>query len=408
MTKGNLLFAQSGGPTAVINASACGVIRTALAHADIDRVLCARYGIDGVLKQDFVDASQLDTEQIDLLINSPASAFGSCRTKLPTLDDTAVYSNIRDIFEQNNIRYFVYNGGNDSMDTINKIARYFDSCNYQCACVGVPKTVDNDLAVTDHCPGYGSSAKFIATTMHEIALDTAVYARGRVTIVEAMGRDTGWLVGAAALATAHGAGPDLIYLPETTFDIEDFAQQCKKIMTDKGRCLVAVAEGIKDSNGQFIATVAHNTNDTFAHTQLGGVCYYLAEYLTTQHNIHSRAIELSLPQRCASHIASKVDTHEAYLVGATAVQRAVQGITNAMVVIVRTSNSPYTVELDTVCIDQVANAIRYVPEHFIDTVNHCMTAQYIEYALPLIQGETTLAYHNGLPRYSRIMAGKQQ
>lgn len=401
--KGALIFAQSGGPTAVINASACGVIQTALQQSNISKVYCAKFGIEGVLSEDFIDMSKVQSSEIELLRYTPASAFGSCRHKLPSLDgDKTEYNKLLEVFRKYNVRYFIYNGGNDSMDTCNKVAKFLQANDYACAVIGVPKTIDNDLTATDHCPGYGSAAKYIATTCHEIALDTAVYKKGRVTIVEIMGRDAGWLTASSAIATVHGAGPDLIYLPERPFDIEQFCDDCIAVLKRKGHCLVAVSEGIRDKNNSYIATATNQSADGFQHTQLGGVASYLAQYITTKYNTKARAIELSLPQRCAGHITSKTDTDEAYNAGVKAVQCAVSGQSNCMVLLQRTSNAPYTVALDTANLDNIANAVKALPDEYINAHGNNVTPKFIEYVLPLIQGENSIRFENGLPRYSKI------
>lgn len=404
MIKGALIFAQSGGPTAVINASACGVIQEALKQDCITDVFAARYGIDGVLNEDFIDMRKVPKKEIELLRITPASAFGSCRHKLPPLESNEYeYKRLLEVFKQYNVRYFIYNGGNDSMDTCNKIAKYMLSNNYECYVVGVPKTIDNDLMCTDHCPGFPSAAKYVATSCHEIALDTAVYRNGRVTIVEIMGRDAGWLTAAASLATAHGQGPDLIYLPEHPFIIDKFAKESKDILESKGHCLVALSEGIKNSDGLYISSLSlNNSVDSFHHLQLGGVANFLAIRLTNAYGIKTRAVELSLSQRCAGHLTSKTDTDEAYLAGVKAVQCAVKGLTNRMVIFNRVSNNPYEIEITTADLDGIANAVKELPEHFINSEGNFVTQAYLDYVTPLIQGENTIPYENGMPRYSKL------
>lgn len=404
MIKGALVFAQSGGPTAVINASACGVFQEAMKHDCFTEIYAARYGIDGVLNEDLIDVRAIDPKEVDLLKVTPASAFGSCRHKLPSVEAGGwEYDKILEVFKKYNIRYFIYNGGNDSMDTCNKIARYMLAHDYECYVVGVPKTVDNDLTSTDHCPGFGSAAKYVATTTHEIALDTAVYQRGRLTIVEVMGRDAGWLTASSALANLQGAGPDLIFVPERPFDIEEFAQKSKKILHEKGHCLAIISEGIKDEKGTYISALSlNNTVDSFAHLQLGGVANYLAVRMQGDYGIKTRAVELSLSQRCAGHLTSKTDTDEAYVAGATAVQALAQGKTNLMVVFNRVSNDPYKIEISTECLDSIANAVKHLPEEWITEGGDYVTQELIDYVKPLIVGENDIEYVNGMPRYSKI------
>jgi len=401
--KGTLLFAQSGGPTAVINASAYGVFREAFSHDEITKVYAARFGIDGVLAEDFVDVGKIDEREIEKLRQTPGAAFGSCRHKLPKDQGADEYAKILAIFKKYDVRYFVYNGGNDSMDTCNKIASYFAASDYDCKVVGVPKTVDNDLACTDHCPGFGSAAKFVATVCHEIAIDTAVYAKGRVTIVEIMGRDAGWLTASAALATAHGAGPDLVYLPETPFDFDGFVAQCKKVLESRGRCLVALSEGVRTSSGDYVgATSAVAAADGFKHAQLGGVASRLADKLTSEQGLKTRAIELSLLQRCAGHLTSATDVSEAEAAGAEAVKAALAGKTNVMISFERVSNDPYRIVCRAVCLDDVANAVKTVPPEFYDEQNACVTKEGVAYLAPLIQGENFPEFDDGLPVYSRV------
>jgi 6-phosphofructokinase 1 len=397
--KGTLIFAQSGGPTAVINASAAGVFTEALKNVEITRVLGARYGIDGVLAEDFVDISTLSEEDLQLLRVTPASALGSCRHKLadPEVND-AEYRQLLELFKKHDVRYFIYNGGNDSMDTCNKISRFLAAENYPCCVVGVPKTVDNDLVGTDHCPGFGSAAKFIATTCHELSIDTAVYKKGRVTVVEIMGRDAGWLTASSALASVAGAGVDLIYLPERAFDLATMAESSKAILQKKGSCLVAVSEGIRDANGRYIGATATGV-DSFGHVQLGGVAYFLAEVLTKEYGLKTRAIELSLPQRSSGHIASKTDNDEAFTAGVEAVKAAVRGESGVMVSMKRVSGEKYDIEFVTVDLGTVANDVSVVPDEYISDNGDNVTAEFIQYALPLIQGECEVEFENGLPRY---------
>lgn len=401
--KGKLLFAQSGGPSSVINASACGIIQRAMTNENVEGVLAGIYGIEGILSNNIADVSQYDMAEIEALKYTPASAFGSCRHKMPDWkQDATLYEQLVAVFKQHNIRFFVYIGGNDSMDTCNKIALYMQSINYTCSVIGVPKTVDNDLMFTDHCPGFGSSAKFVATMCHEIAIDTAVYKKGRITLVEVMGRHAGWLTAASALATVHGAGPDLIYMPEHPFDMDSMVADAKCILEKQGHCLVAVSEGIKYANGKYVSESTPTGNDAFAHSQLGGVAQYLANELSNNYNVPTRAIELSLPQRCAGHIASATDSREAYEAGAYGVDLVCSGLTNHMVSFNRTSNKPYNIQLEPMCLDNIANAVKYMPREFINDKGNNVTDKLIEYALPLIQGENQVPYENGLPRYSNI------
>ena len=316
--KGACIIGQSGGPTAVINASALGAIQAALQSEQVTRVLGAANGIEGVLKERLFDMAREDPEELELLKYTPASALGSCRYKMaaPSADDTD-YRRLLEIFRKYNVRYFFYNGGNDSMDTCNKISKFMQQSGYECRVIGIPKTIDNDLHGTDHCPGFGSAAKFIATSCMEVHQDLRVYDKGRVTIVEIMGRHAGWLAGSAALATYAGAGPDLVYLPEVPFRMEEFWQDVDRIYRQNGSCMVAVSEGVQYADGRFVAE--SGDRDVFGHTQLGGLGAMLAESVKRQTGAKVRSIELSLLQRCASHVASKTDIDEAYMAGKAAV-----------------------------------------------------------------------------------------
>lgn len=394
MNKGNLLLAQSGGATAVINASAVGVIRQAIASKAFNKVLCAHFGINGILKEDFYDVSDISEAELDILARTPASAFGSCRYKLPSIrDNTEVYANIASILEKYNVTCLTYIGGNDSMDTCNKISDYFTQINFPCKVVGVPKTVDNDLDYTHYCPGYGSASKYIATTMEEIALDTSVYEKGRITICEIMGRDTGWLTAACSVANKTGNGPDLIYLPEREFDIDDFLKKSEQIYRKKGHCLVAVSEGVKNGN-DYVG--ADERTDSFNHVQLGGVASKLCNLVSLKLGINTRAIDLSLPQRAAAHILSLRDQQDAILCGKHAVKLALEGKSGVMAAI--DIESGKTVCRD-VALRKVANAVKYVPQKYISQDGAHITPLFDEYILPLIDGQVQLEYEYGIPRY---------
>ena len=312
--KGALLFAQSGGPTSVINASACGVFEEAFKHGEITQVLGAAHGVVGILNDELYDMGKEDPAEIHRLLGTPSSALGSCRYKLKDYrDDETDYLRILEVFKKHNVKYFFYNGGNDSMDTCNKIGEFVNAHGYECNVVGVPKTIDNDLYGIDHCPGYASAAKYIATTCMEIDLDARVFDKGMITVIEIMGRHAGWLTAASAVATYAGHGPDLIYVPEVDFDIEKFEKDVENIYKKNGKCIVAVSEGIHDASGKFIAeyAAADAKKDAFGHVQLGGTASFLVAHLRNKIDTKYRAIEFSLMQRCAAHIASKVDVEEA-------------------------------------------------------------------------------------------------
>ena len=402
--KGACIIGQSGGPTAVINASAQGVIQTALAQANITRVLGAAHGIKGVLADQLYDMGQEDPKELDLLQFTPSSALGSCRYKLadPDIDDTD-YKRILEVFRKYDVRYFFYNGGNDSMDTCNKISKYMQRAGYPCKIMGVPKTIDNDLSGTDHCPGYASAAKYIATSCMELYQDARVYDTGTVVVVEIMGRHAGWLAGAAALASWAGSGPDLVYLPEVDFDMERFLADVKRIYDATGNCLVAVSEGIHYADGSFVSEAKTSATDGFGHAQLGGLAAMLAETVKQKMGVKVRGIELSLLQRCGSHLASKTDVEEAYLAGKAAVEAAVSGVTDHMVALdcVR-DESGYHCKTKLVPLSQAANTERKVPRDWINQEGNGVTQGFIDYALPLIQGEPQRPLENGLPRFAKL------
>ena len=400
--KGACIIGQSGGPTAVINASALGAIQSALQSEQVTRVLGAANGIEGVLKERLFDMAREDPGELELLEYTPASALGSCRYKMsaPSVDDTD-YRRLLEIFRKYDVRYFFYNGGNDSMDTCNKISKFMQQSGYECRVIGIPKTIDNDLHGTDHCPGFGSAAKFIATSCMEVHQDLRVYDKGRVTIVEIMGRHAGWLAGSAALATYAGAGPDLVYLPEVPFRMEEFWQDVDRIYRQNGSCMVAVSEGVQYADGRFVAE--SGDRDVFGHTQLGGLGAMLAESVKRQTGAKVRSIELSLLQRCASHVASKTDIDEAYMAGKAAVEAAVSGQTDKMVAFERiTENGIYSCKTKLIGLGEVANVEKLVPREWINARGNGVEQPFIDYVLPLIQGETAMQKEYSLPRFAKL------
>ncbi|MBS6215427.1 MAG: 6-phosphofructokinase [Clostridiales bacterium] len=401
--KGACIIGQSGGPTAVINASALGVIRTALDNGSITRVLGAAHGIKGVLEDRLYDMGQEDAAELDLLKYTPSSELGSCRYKLadPDQDDTD-YKRILEIFKKYDVRYFFYNGGNDSMDTCNKISKYMQKSGYECRIIGVPKTIDNDLNGTDHCPGFASAAKFIATSCMEVHRDAHVYDTGMITIVEIMGRHAGWLAGSAALATWAGYGPDLIYLPEVDFDMDRFLADVQAIYNKTGKCMVAVSEGIHYADGSFVSEAKTSATDGFGHAQLGGLAAQLAEVVKSKTGAKVRGIELSLLQRCGSHVASKTDIEEAFAAGKAAVEAAVSGVTDKMVAFQCSREGGYHCETVLEPLDIVANFEKKVPRAWINAAGNGMEQPFIDYVLPLIQGEANGPKENSLPRFAKL------
>lgn len=402
--KGACIIGQSGGPTAVINASAQGVIQTALKDTAITRVLGAAHGIKGVLADQLYDMAKEDPKELDLLQYTPSSALGSCRYKLadPDEDDTD-YKRILEIFQKYDVRYFFYNGGNDSMDTCNKISKYMQKVGYPCRIMGIPKTIDNDLFGTDHCPGFGSAAKYIATSFMELYQDARVYDTGMVAIVEVMGRHAGWLAGSAAIATWAGSGPDLVYLPETVFEVDQFLNDVERVYNEKGNCLVAVSEGVHNEKGEFISEAKTSATDGFGHAQLGGLAVLLADMVKQRMGVKVRGIELSLLQRCAAHLASLTDIQEAYKAGETAVEAAVSGMSDKMVAFdCKRDASGYQCEMKFINLTDVANVEQKVPRSWINEEGNGVTDDFIHYVLPLIQGEPLRPMEHSLPRFAKL------
>lgn len=403
--KGNLMFGQSGGPTSVINASAAGVFLEALKHSDvIEKVFGAAHGIVGILNEDFYDINQEDPAELELLKYTPSSALGSVRYKMadPAKDETD-YRRLLEVFRKYNIRYFFYNGGNDSMDTCNKISKFMQKSGWDIRCMGVPKTIDNDLFGTDHCPGFASAAKYLATSTMEVFLDATVYNNTQITILEVMGRNAGWLTAATALANMKGLGPDLIYLPEIPVDLEQIRQDIAKVFEEKGKVIVAISEGVKTTDGKFLPELSGEVAvDAFGHKQMGGTGEVLATFLKDNFDTKIRTIEFSLLQRCAAHLASSNDIDEAFEAGAMAVRKAVEGMTDHMIGFQRAEGSEYKVEYITIPLDKVANTERKVPREWINEAGNQINEHFYEYALPLIQGEPARPLEDSLPRFAKL------
>lgn len=411
---GAMIFGQSGGPSSVINSSAAGVFIEALKHPDkITAVYGAAHGIKGILDEDFYDMGKEDIKELELLKNTPSSALGSVRYKLKPVEvDETDYKRILEVFKKYNIRYFFYNGGNDSMDTCNKVSKYLQNAGYDCNVIGVPKTIDNDLFGTDHCPGYGSAAKYISTSIMELKLDATVYNTGMVCILEVMGRNAGWLTAAAQLATYKGLGADLIYLPETPFDIDEFVASVKEICANNNnKCMVVVSEGIKTKEGKYVGEFVASATDLFGHAQLGGVGAMLGDIVKKETGIKVRTIEFSLLQRCAAHLASATDVEEAFASGAYAVKSAIDGITDKMVILSRDENSAeYKCVPALMDVSLAANTEKKIPESWILPAGQGLTEDYVKYALPLIQGDSKAPLEDGLPRFAqlkKVQAGRK-
>ena len=398
---GAAVIGQSGGPSAVINSSAYGVIKTALEQSCITRVYGAFHGIVGILNDNLMIMDEEDPRELELLLHTPSSALGSCRYKIaePEADDTD-YRRILEVFRKHNIRYLFYNGGNDSMDTCNKVNRYLKQAGYECRVIGVPKTIDNDLFGTDHCPGFASAAKYIATSIMEVSCDCGVYDKGMITIVECMGRHAGWLTAAAALATDRGHGPDLIYLPEVNFDMDRFLADVKRIYAEKGSCMVAVSEGIHYADGSFVSEAQTSATDGFGHAQLGGLAARLAGVVKAATGAKVRGIELSLLQRCAAHCASQRDIDEAFASGRVAVESAVAGESGKMVGFRCEREPEYVCHYELFDLEKVANFEQKVPTEWI--TDGFVTKDFLRYCEPLIQGDAHTVNENGLPRFAQL------
>lgn len=406
MLKGACIFGQSGGPSSVINSSAAGVFMAALKNDCITAVYGAAHGIRGILEEQFYDMSKEDITELELLKNTPSSALGSVRYKLKdaSVDETD-YKRMLEVFKKYNIRYFFYNGGNDSMDTCNKVSKYMAKSGWEMNVIGVPKTIDNDLFGTDHCPGYASAAKYVATTMMELKLDANVYDTPMITVVEIMGRHAGWLTAASALASIKNLGPDLIYLPEVPFTMEKFLSDVAvKMKENNGKCMIAVSEGIADKDGVLMAEKMNEnvTKDSFGHAQLGGIGSILANECKAKFGSKTRAIEFSLMQRSAAHLASKVDVEEAFSCGAAAVKAATSGVTDKMVILKRTKGKTYKCDIELMDLDLAANTEKKIPKEWIINNGTFLSQDYIDYALPLIQGDCKAPLEDGLPRFARL------
>jgi 6-phosphofructokinase 1 len=413
--KANAIVGQSGGPTAAINATLCGVIRGMLAHALNCRLYGMRNGIEGCLKENMVDLTDLftledgktpDEAAQHLLTHTPAAALGSCRRKLPDPNDAAnaeFYDRLLDIFKKNNIETFFYIGGNDSMDTVAKLSAYTRRVGYPLTVIGVPKTIDNDLEGTDHTPGYGSAAKFVATTMQEILQDCAVYTIPAVTIVEIMGRDAGWLTASAAIGrVVGGLAPDYVYLPERPFLLEGFMEDVRAALARHPNVVIAVSEGIRFADGTPVGASVQSggqATDVFGHSALAGAGKAL-EFAIKEHiGCKVRSVELNLPQRCGAHLLSVVDIEESLRVGAAAVAAADAGMSEVMMTINRVSTEPYASEMGYSPVAAIANQVRRVPDEFINAEANNVTDACCHYLAPLIVGEATPDYIGGLPAF---------
>ena len=406
---GNAVVGQSGGPTAAINATLAGVIRGALdAEATggcIEKLYGMRNGIEGFLAEDMVCLNDIfdSEEKIKLLEHTPAAALGSCRKKLPDIEkDRELYVKLFDIFKKYDIRYFFYIGGNDSMDTVAKLSRFMEYADYEMRIIGVPKTIDNDLLLTDHTPGYGTAAKFIATTTQEIIRDCSVYKIPAVTIIEIMGRNAGWLAAAADVGRyAGGESPDGVYFPERDFDMEKFFIDVDRALKKHPNVVIAVSEGIKFADGRYVGEGQQSgAVDVFGHKYLSGAGKVLENAVKERFGCKVRSIELSLPQRCAAHIASATDISESIELGRSSVKAAcLEGVSGEMMLYKRISDAPYKCEIVHSDVSAIANEVKWLEDEYINETENGITAECAAYILPLIEGETYPEYENGIPKF---------
>jgi 6-phosphofructokinase len=406
---GNAVVGQSGGPTSAINATLAGVIRgahKAISDGDISKLYGMKNGVEGLLNENLVDLGGMfiEEESLSALEHTPSAALGSCRVRLPEPKaDDATYLKLLEIFKKYDIRYFFYIGGNDSMDTVDKLSRFTASVGYDMRIMGVPKTIDNDLTGTDHTPGFGSAAKYIATTMQEIVCDCSVYTKKAVTIVEIMGRDAGWLAASAALPAAVGGfAPDYVYLPERAFDMEKFFEDVRSAHEKHPGVVIAVSEGIRFADGTYVGEASQSgAVDVFGHKYLAGAARVLESAVKEKLGCKVRSVELNLPQRCAAHIVSATDIRESVGVGAAAVAYAVAGVSASMTVMERAEDE-YKISYSSRAVCDIANKISQVPNEYINERGNFVTDACLDYLKPLVKGESYPEFVGGIPKYIKI------
>ena len=406
LLRGNAVVGQSGGPTTAINATLAGVISGALKCEAIDKIYGMKNGVDGFLREDIICLNDYftDTAAFESLKRTPAAALGSCRRKLPVESDpkySEAFEKLVSLFEKYGIRYFFYIGGNDSMDTVAKLSKYTKEVGYEMRIIGVPKTIDNDLLGTDHTPGFGSAAKYISVTMQEMLRDTAVYTVPAVTVVEIMGRDAGWLTASSALGRVLGLpAPDLVYLPERAFDMDNFFADVREALKVKPNVVVAVSEGLQFADGRYVGEGTQGgAVDAFGHKYLAGTGKALELAVKDRFGCKVRSVELNLPQRCAGHLLSNTDITESVRIGREAVHAAVSGVSGEVMVFVRKDADGYACDIEHRSVMNIANSTRYVPDEFINEQNNNVTDECCEYLAPLIAGEYPVVFEMGLPKH---------
>ena len=400
----NIAAAQSGGPTCAINASLAGVFSEASRNEQIDKIYGSINGIEGIINDRLVEMSSIikSNKDLELLKLTPSTVLGSCRFKLPDADDNSeVYEKIISCFKRNNIDIFFYIGGNDSMDTVCKLSEYFKKNNINVKVIGIPKTIDNDLMGTDHTPGFGSAAKYVAASILEVVHDSLIYQLQSVTIIEIMGRNAGWLTAAAALArNEYNVAPDLIYLPEVVFDKDKFLADIHEVMKRKRCVVIAVSEGIRDQNGHFLDDDSkYAKKDAFGHVLHSGTGKLLESLVFKEFGCKVRSIELNVLQRCAMHIASKTDLNESFVIGSKAIDKALENVSGHVMGFKRLSNHPYEIDYISTDVREVANYEQKIPVEWINEEGNDITQELYEYLYPLIQGEVHVTYKDGIPSY---------
>jgi 6-phosphofructokinase 1 len=400
--EGNCLIAQSGGPTSVINSSLAGAITEALNHESIEEIYGGLNGVLGILNENLIDLASESQQTIRALRHTPGAALGTCRFKLKRKED---YERILEVFEAHNIRFFFYAGGNDSQDTADKISKLAQERGYELRVIGIPKTIDNDLVTTDHTPGYGSVIKYVASTVKEVACDNAGMGQhDLVQVIEVMGRSAGWIAAGAALAKRRddpSGAPHLIYLPEVAFSPEKFIADVQRVLQKEKYCVVVVGEGLVDGDGNYVSTDSTGS-DAFGHSQLGGAGEYLRSLVEENLQIKARSIKFGMAQRAAAISASQTDSDEAFLAGQAAIRAAMAGETDKMVTLLRGDTEPYTCETGLAPLSEIANGVKKLPESWINEDGVSMSYHFYKYALPLIQGEVSMPYENGVPVHAEL------